>query len=268
MAKLTLTPLASLTNEESAIAAINANFDAIEAALELTYSRNNTSPNTLSGNLDMNGYRIINSGAPVDDNDIARLADMVEGVVGPQGPAGAAGGVLEDGHYVDIVVSNSGDTWTIDSALLPAYGRTLVANTTAADARTDLGLGGAAILNVGTSAGTVAAGNDTRFMQFTITAKDATGDFALNENFLYHSSASAHTFTLQPDATIALPVGVVIRVKNGVSGGNITIARGSGVSLYVNGSTTSANATIAAGGAAQLIQYATNTWEIIGANVS
>lgn len=48
---------------------------------------------------------------------------------------------------------------------------------TAANARTNLGLGGAAILNVGTVAGTVAAGNDSRFTTITgMTGGTVTGD--------------------------------------------------------------------------------------------
>lgn len=60
MAKLTLTDLASLTNETSAITTINNNNDAIEQAMEKTLTRDGTSPNSLSAQLDMNTHKIIN----------------------------------------------------------------------------------------------------------------------------------------------------------------------------------------------------------------
>jgi hypothetical protein len=45
MAKLVLTDLSNLQNEQTAVAAINGNSAAIEAALENTLSRDGTSPN-------------------------------------------------------------------------------------------------------------------------------------------------------------------------------------------------------------------------------
>jgi hypothetical protein len=60
MAKLTLTDLASLQNETSVITTINNNNDAIEQAMEKTLTRDGTSPNSLSAQLDMNTNKIIN----------------------------------------------------------------------------------------------------------------------------------------------------------------------------------------------------------------
>lgn len=64
--KLSLTPISS---RYASVAALNANFDAIEDAIENTLSRNNASPNTMLGNFDMNGNRIINIADPVDSTD-------------------------------------------------------------------------------------------------------------------------------------------------------------------------------------------------------
>jgi hypothetical protein len=62
------------------------------------------------------------------------------------------------------------------SSAVSAFGLTLVDDADAAAARTTLGLGGAAVLSVGTTAGTVAAGDDARFAIQTITLTgDVTG---------------------------------------------------------------------------------------------
>jgi len=56
-------PKLTLTDIESGYAStseLNANFEAIEEALENTLSRDGTSPNQMNANLDMNGFRIIN----------------------------------------------------------------------------------------------------------------------------------------------------------------------------------------------------------------
>lgn len=63
MAKVTLTNLTSLTsNEASAVSTINANNDAVEAAIENTLSRDGTSPNTMNADIDMNSNDLLNVG--------------------------------------------------------------------------------------------------------------------------------------------------------------------------------------------------------------
>jgi hypothetical protein len=58
---------------------LNANLDAIEAALENTLSRDGTSPNQMSAPLDMNSNRVTNLAAPVSGSDAARLTDVMAG---------------------------------------------------------------------------------------------------------------------------------------------------------------------------------------------
>src|SRR6185503_7856934 len=163
MVKLTLTHLASLTNEQSAINTLNENFDDIEDAIENTYSRNGLAPNTMSANLDMNSFRILNLAAPVDDNDPVRLVDVVEGIQGEQGEPGTPGGPIADGDYGDIVVSSSGTVFTLDSGVVTTAAKTVLDDTSVSAMRTTLGLGNSATKDVGTSSTTVAAGDDARF---------------------------------------------------------------------------------------------------------
>ena len=58
MSKLVINPLVS---GFPSVATLNANFEAIEAALENTVSRDGTTPNHLTADLDMNGHRILNA---------------------------------------------------------------------------------------------------------------------------------------------------------------------------------------------------------------
>ena len=79
-------------------------------------------------------------------------------------------------------------------ATFTAAGRALLDDALASDQRTTLGLGGAAILNVGTAASTVAAGDDTRLVsfpllvtgQYTSTSSITTAATSLTTNRLYY----------------------------------------------------------------------------------
>src|SRR5689334_13320339 len=63
MAKLTTTDIANISGAEStALATINANFAAVETAMENTLSRDGSTPNTMSADLDLNSNDILNVG--------------------------------------------------------------------------------------------------------------------------------------------------------------------------------------------------------------
>ncbi len=78
MAKLTLTDLANLQNEQTAVAAVNANNALIEAALENTISRDGTTPNAMTADLDMNSNRILNLPTPTQPTEPLRLEDLTD----------------------------------------------------------------------------------------------------------------------------------------------------------------------------------------------
>jgi len=65
MAKLTTSDLTTLTNETSAVATMNANNALIETAMENTLSRDGTTPNTMSADIDLNGNDLLNIGTLV-----------------------------------------------------------------------------------------------------------------------------------------------------------------------------------------------------------
>lgn len=93
MAKLTTTDLASLANQTSAITTINNNFAAVETALENTLSRDGTTPNSMSADLDMNSNNILNLPYPASPTEPLRLEDAqpyLDAVLAAQAAAEAA----------------------------------------------------------------------------------------------------------------------------------------------------------------------------------
>jgi hypothetical protein len=113
MAKLTLTDLANLTNQTTALTQINANGTLIEAALENTLSRDGTTPNTMSAALDMNSKDILNVAAidatAISLDGISLLASLPS--VTPRGAW-----VTSTAYVVGDLISNSGITYICNTA--------------------------------------------------------------------------------------------------------------------------------------------------------
>jgi len=85
MAKLTLN---NVTSGYISVAALNENFSTIESAFENVVSRDGTSPNTMTANLDMNGYGLLNvSTLTVNGVDVA---DLVDAAIAAEASAAAA----------------------------------------------------------------------------------------------------------------------------------------------------------------------------------
>lgn len=109
MSKITLTDLANLQNETTAVNAINNNNAVLETAFDNTLSRDGTSPNTMDASLDMNSNQIVNLPQPATNNSPLRLQDLDDFIGGgtitniPAG--GTTGQVLTKTDGVDYHVS-------------------------------------------------------------------------------------------------------------------------------------------------------------------
>lgn len=76
MAKITFSNLSSLQNETAAINTINANFGLLATFIDTLLSRDGTSPNTLTANLDMNSRHIQNLPAAAGPTEPVRKAEF------------------------------------------------------------------------------------------------------------------------------------------------------------------------------------------------
>jgi hypothetical protein len=105
MPKLTLTDIES---GYASVAALNANFTAIETAIENTVSRDGTSPNTLTADLDVNGNGLLNVGSlTVNGIDVAGLTTSAT-----EAAASAAAALVSEQNAAAseaVVVSAAGD---------------------------------------------------------------------------------------------------------------------------------------------------------------
>ena len=98
MAKLTLT---DITSGYQVASTTNANYAAIEAALENTLSRDGTTPNTMSANLDMNSNKVVNLTDGANNQDAVTVAQLNAASVVANTIAGSAVTIADSGGYFD-----------------------------------------------------------------------------------------------------------------------------------------------------------------------
>lgn len=149
MAKLVLDSIASLQSESSAIATLNSNFQRIATAYENTFSRDGTAPNELTATIDFNSQRLTNLPAPASGSDAARLLDVQTSL--------SLTDTILPALSANKLLSNSGGAlvWVAPGDI-PGIGNVLSTNNLSelsniATARTNLGLGTAAVATIGTS---------------------------------------------------------------------------------------------------------------------
>lgn len=84
---------------------------------------------------------------------------------------------------------------------------------------------------------------------------------------LYHTSGSAHTWTVPPNSSVAFPLGTAIALRN-TGAGVVTIAQGSGVTVRLPGTASSGNKDLSQWGFASLIKEGTDSWILTGSGLS
>lgn len=134
---------------------------------------------------------------------------------------------------------------------------------------TPLNKAGDTATNLLITRGASPAASHAGFLGLPITTLDSTSDLALSAlgGMVRHTSGSAHTWTLQPVATIAYPLGAAFNLRN-FGSGIVTLARGAGVSLRLAGSSTDADKSLAQYAQATVVQEDTNIWVINGTGVT
>lgn len=106
------------------------------------------------------------------------------------------------------------------------------------------------------------------FRGIPINQQDNTYTFVVDDDgrMVRHTSASAHTWSVNPVGTTAYPVGCAISIRN-VGSGSVTITRNAGVSLRKSGSATDADVVLGQWGMATMVHEATNNWVITGTGI-
>lgn len=137
--------------------------------------------------------------------------------------------------------------------------------------RTALGLGGVATLNVGQVAGTVAAGNDSRFAGPTQNSQSAAYGLLIGDagGQIYHPSADTtpRTWTIPANGSVAYAIGTKIELVNDCSAGAITLAITTDTMTLFPAGTTGTR-TIAACGMATLTKVTSTKWVITGVGIT
>lgn len=89
--------------------------------------------------------------------------------------------------------------------------------------------------------------------------------FVLTDNYklVTASNASAQTYTIPPNSSVAYPVGSVINVIQ-IGAGQVSFAQGAGVTIASTGATATAPKLRVQYSAASAIKVATDTWYVVG----
>lgn len=174
MAKLTLT---SIGSRYGSIDALNANFQAIEDAIENTLSLDGTAPNGMEVNLDMNSRKVINLADPSNNGDAVSKGWLLEqeGNAAASAEAAALSASLAEDSAVEAAASAVAASGASASASAAATSAS-TATTQAGIATTQAGNASTSASNASSSASTAstAATNAGNAQTAAEAARDAT----------------------------------------------------------------------------------------------
>lgn len=232
MSKLSLQTIVS---GYGTVDALNANFAAIQAAFDNTLSRDGTSPNAATADIDLNGHSLLNQGNPFVLASFNWRGSWVTAT------AYAVGDAIESGGsgYVCVVAHTSG-TFATDLAAVKwqlfatagiatpislANGGLGASNANVAAARTTLGLGGMATQSVPNG---MVKGDGT-----TVSAATAGSDYAKpNTESTWTAQQTPFNGTLTDAASISWDADVNGQVVAVTLGGNRTMAAPTNINQY------------------------------------
>ncbi|MFB6517430.1 hypothetical protein [Streptomyces sp. NPDC056401] len=172
----------------------------------------------------------------VDDPGLPGYVRGAAGAAGPAGPPGTPGPPGADGSeanaeaYTDAAVTSHTNAPDPHGDRADAAAKYLAKAQNLADllspptARTNLGLGNSATRNVGTTAGTVAAGDDARFTAaapwvFDVSAYGAVGDVRVATDGAMTAASAVLTSASAPFTAASNPVGKHVIVKGAAATG-------------------------------------------------
>jgi hypothetical protein len=254
VAKITLQ---SITAAFSSISKLNANFSAIATAFENTLSRDGTSPNAMSADLDMNSNRILNLPTALNAAEPPRF-DQLQTLIANAGFDWKGAWVTSTAYVANELVENNGTAYICILAHTsgsdmdePGVGANTATYWDVIAEKGDTGATGAQ--------GPAGVGFDSLNAQTGTTYTPVLSD--ANDTYITLSNASPITFTVPPNSSVAYPVGTVLTIEQ-IGAGQVTVAQGSGVTVNVY----SADTLNLAGqyAVATLVKRATDTWTLTG----
>ena len=202
MAKLTLTDLANLQNETSAVASLNNNNTAIEVAMEKTLSRDGTTPNQMEVDLDLNSNDIINGGVLraqdiiLGGENAPGLLTTLNGLADSATASAAAAAISETnaGNSETSAATSASNAFTSETNAATSASNASTSETNAAASETQTGLDA-----VATAADRLATGNDviaasghsTNAAAFSVTASNHATGAGVSASEAAASAASA-----------------------------------------------------------------------------